>query len=372
MIACRTAAAVAVVLGIVMLPAAVAAQTWYLDAYAGGAVYDGIAASVGANNAVLGVRHVGDSWLYLSVAAPLASADPVWSAAGLGRRLPIALPRRAAALAAIGIDVAGHAFGYRDPAPAQWGAGLTLDALPYVTVGGDALWLEAQSGVRHHTATFAGEALSRTTHDSGARIVALLRPGLEVSGQARYVRAPDDDFPYAGVAASWQPDPRLTVQASLGRWFTDAVSTRAWSGGGSYRVSPTLELWASLRQDASDPLYRNGPRRSWGVGVSRRLGGGMREPLAEALRPVVSAGHVTIRLPLAEAEQPPFVAGDFSDWQPIAMRRAGDFWVARLAVAPGVHHYAFRTAGGEWFVPDSVPGRRDDGFGGHVAVLVVE
>jgi hypothetical protein len=36
-----------------------------------------------------------------------------------------------------------------------------------------------------------------------------------------------------------------------------------------------------------------------------------------------------------------------------------------------VYHYAFRSADGEWFVPASMAGRRDDGMGGHVAMLVV-
>jgi len=45
--------------------------------------------------------------------------------------------------------------------------------------------------------------------------------------------------------------------------------------------------------------------------------------------------------------------------------------VIRVPLTAGVYHYAFRSAGGEWFVPASVVGRRDDGMGGHVAVLVV-
>jgi hypothetical protein len=45
--------------------------------------------------------------------------------------------------------------------------------------------------------------------------------------------------------------------------------------------------------------------------------------------------------------------------------------VARLPIASGVYNYAFRSASGEWFVPASTPGRKDDGMGGHVAVLVV-
>ena len=38
---------------------------------------------------------------------------------------------------------------------------------------------------------------------------------------------------------------------------------------------------------------------------------------------------------------------------------------------PGVYNYAFVTPAGEWFVPESVAGRKSDGMGGHVAVLVV-
>ena len=37
----------------------------------------------------------------------------------------------------------------------------------------------------------------------------------------------------------------------------------------------------------------------------------------------------------------------------------------------GRYHYAFVAEDGTWFVPESVPGRQDDGMGGHVAVLVV-
>ena len=53
------------------------------------------------------------------------------------------------------------------------------------------------------------------------------------------------------------------------------------------------------------------------------------------------------------------------------MEREGDEWVVRLPLAPGAYRYAFRSATGEWFVPSSTPGRRDDGMGGHVAVLMV-
>ena len=53
------------------------------------------------------------------------------------------------------------------------------------------------------------------------------------------------------------------------------------------------------------------------------------------------------------------------------MVREGADWVLRVPLSAGVYHYTFQSATGEWFVPASAPGRRDDGFGGYVAVLVV-
>jgi hypothetical protein len=53
------------------------------------------------------------------------------------------------------------------------------------------------------------------------------------------------------------------------------------------------------------------------------------------------------------------------------MTNTAGSWTYTVAVAPGVYNYAFVNEDGEWFVPESVPGRKDDGMGGHVAVLVV-
>jgi hypothetical protein len=137
-------------------------------------------------------------------------------------------------------------------------------------------------------------------------------------------------------------------------------------------VGEGFNLEASLQQDANDPLYWNSPRRLWSLGVSRALGGRARTPVPVV--PVVadaSGGTVTLRIPLDEAEEAPTVAGDFNQWQPMRMTRAGEHWVATVAAAPGVYHYAFQRADGSWFVPASIPDRVDDGFGGESAVLIV-
>ncbi|MGH9346917.1 MAG: hypothetical protein ACRD26_06570 [Vicinamibacterales bacterium] len=65
------------------------------------------------------------------------------------------------------------------------------------------------------------------------------------------------------------------------------------------------------------------------------------------------------------------IAGDFNNWRPVPMQREGNAWMIRLPLAAGVYHYAFRSETGTWFVPATAAGRRDDGMGGEVAVLVV-
>ncbi len=88
--------------------------------------------------------------------------------------------------------------------------------------------------------------------------------------------------------------------------------------------------------------------------------------------PRSQAGGAVITLRVVDAPSGEVsIAGDFNNWQPAPMQREGNEWVLRLPLAPGAYHYAFRSATGEWFVPSSTPGRRDDGMGGHVAVLTV-
>jgi hypothetical protein len=96
---------------------------------------------------------------------------------------------------------------------------------------------------------------------------------------------------------------------------------------------------------------------------------------AAALRAPVPAsyadGRAEVRISARSVEGRPSIAGDFTGWKPVPMTHEGGRWVWRGALAPGSYHYAFVAADGTWFVPESVPGRRDDGMGGHVAVLVV-
>ena len=85
-----------------------------------------------------------------------------------------------------------------------------------------------------------------------------------------------------------------------------------------------------------------------------------------------TGGRATIQLPVASSRTAPGVAGDFNGWKAQPMQRSGKYWTLTIAMPPGVYNYAFVDARGECFVPEKHPGRKDDGMGGHVAVLVVQ
>ncbi|MEZ4423750.1 MAG: glycogen-binding domain-containing protein [Gemmatimonadota bacterium] len=79
---------------------------------------------------------------------------------------------------------------------------------------------------------------------------------------------------------------------------------------------------------------------------------------------------VTFRVPAGAARTLALV-GDFTDWSPVPMVRAGDVWSAEVRVRPGVYHFGF-LADGEWFLPaEGVPGRVSDEWGRENGTLVV-
>lgn len=65
------------------------------------------------------------------------------------------------------------------------------------------------------------------------------------------------------------------------------------------------------------------------------------------------------------------IAGDFSDWDPVALaRERANAWTVRVRLAPGVHQVALRADGGSWVAPAGLPTVTDE-FGGVAGVLVV-
>lgn len=376
----------ALALLLALLPAAAGAQ-WSVDASAGRAVYAPSIEHFGAVSASLGVRYSADSgrWLYLAGGTDVVEDGPVWAAGGAGGWLGV--ERGAVSL---GARLSGQAFAYavpggvtlelpEDTLQGGGGTGGTVEVIPTLLLRRGTVEAELHSGVVQTLELFPGPGyLARLAFDGGAKVSLDPAPGVRVSGRGRYLHLPEGGFPYVGATAEverrWG-----SAWASTGWWLrsdflSDGTSTQPYPGvgvGATARVG-RVEVLGAWQQEAGDPLYLSSPRRSWTVRVSHVLGPRRRAAAAPAsLEPPPAApGQAVVRLSVAEHPGAPFVLGDFTGWEPVEMTRAGEFWEARLPAAPGVYRYGFRTAGGEWFVPASLP-QADDGMGGKSAVLVV-
>lgn len=343
----------------------VSAQGWTADLYAGGTRYGALVDHVSVANVIGGVRYraLSGSVAYLTIAAPLDANAALWGTAGARHGLRTSGSRPAM----LGLDFGGNVYGFRAEADGL-GGGASLYALPMVTLKRGGAAFELRAGRHQHLFGRSDTSGARGLYEAGARGSI----GRGVHGAAlegRWLRAPEAAYPYVGVHVTTGAGP-ARFWASGGRWLSDALDDATWNVGASVAVGNGGELWAGVRHDAVDPLYLTTARQSWNVGYSLSIGS--RPPAMPALAPTVEAGRIRIRLPLSATDgATPSVAGEFSDWKPIPMRRDGDGWVLEIALASGVYRYAFVNADGDWFVPERYTGRFDDGMGGHMALLVV-
>jgi len=169
---------------------------------------------------------------------------------------------------------------------------------------------------------------------------------------------------------------------SSSRWMAGlpwSVRVQLWDTPGDVELQVNLSLTIPMTRRVSaelaggragpDPLLGTLPGSeaslllSWNV-AQPRLGP---PPLysVDAGEP----GEVVFRLDRPDARAVSLV-GDFSDWQPIDMRREQGVWIAHIEVAPGVYHFGF-LVDGEWHVPEEAPGIVTDEYGQVNATLVV-
>lgn len=337
---------------------------WTTGVALGRSVYDVPSAEPARVSALLSARYHARRplWLVFDAGVPLAARSTLWGSAGAGGRLEWAGPF------APGLDASLQLYGFRDALLEYTGRGAVGELLPRIALSRGAMSAELRSGVQLHALSAAGVGEWRAVHLTEARLGARPLAGVEVAAEARYVRAAEGGYPYAGVRAA-RAGERVEVWGRLGTWASSALPGVEWGGGVAVRVAPRVMLEAAAEQSAGDPLFLNVPRRGWSLGV--RSTGRVRTSSPLPVLPAASDGSVLFRLPAGRDSAPPAVAGDFNQWTPAPMQRVGGEWQLKLRIAPGVYHYAFRHAGGEWFVPESAPGRADDGMGGVSALLVV-
>jgi 1,4-alpha-glucan branching enzyme len=84
-----------------------------------------------------------------------------------------------------------------------------------------------------------------------------------------------------------------------------------------------------------------------------------------------TTGQVTLAVRAAQAQRVE-VAGDFTHWEPLDLRRGADgWWSARVRAAPGAHQLSIRVDGARWTAPPGLPPVRDE-FGATVGLLTVQ
>lgn len=358
-------------------------QGWSLEARAGQldfGIADDIAPAATSLGLTLG-HEARDGWLRLSTGVPLGEEDPVWGAADIGQRVstetgPLTLGMDLSAQGFLQRYRQGLSEGPGGPlgpvieGEESWGSGLAVQALPLASVDVGPATLRGRAGVSWYRSALADRSATRTVGLGDMRLSVRTARWLTVAAEGRHYETEEGGFTFGGVAAVLGT-PGISLWGSVGHWFAiDSLDAVPWSAGARVALAERLDLTLDAREDALDPVYASAPRRAWGVGLRLRLGPD------DTPRPPVPAeyrgGRATITLPTAESTEEPRIAGDFNDWTPAPMRRDGNRWSYTTALEPGVYEYAFVAPDGTWFVPESVPGRVEDGMGGHVARLVVE
>jgi opacity protein-like surface antigen len=372
-------------LALLAAPAPARAQEWRASARIGRVTGESApAGSAGSSSAVLGLaRSASRDWLGLSAAIPL-SDDPFWAVLGGWHRLDTRGP------AGLLLDLTGQAFiqrqstGFVAPAPSPGplplppstpappgsdpsGQGIGGEAMAGVFARSAQLRVEARGGVAAQASRLGDGYQNRTLPTADARLsYAMLPVTLQLESRAWV----DDRVThgYVGAGLQYARGP-ISLWGSLGRWVSGGLDATAWTAGAGAEVAPGVTLQLGGRGNGFDPLYLSASRSSYWGGLSLRLGG--RREVAAPLPARTRDGRAMIALPARDARGAPAIAGDFTGWKPVPMRREGSRWTWVGTLEPGVYHYAFVAEDGNWFVPESVPGRQKDGMGGWTAVLVV-
>lgn len=360
------------------------AQQWNIDAEAGR-----IRSALDPNapqsqTLALGLRY--DDALTgfrLSGGVPTNAAEPLWGAIGGARRVAA---RKSSLI--FGVDVAGNALvlhdrevrtrevpgggifnpGRTETLPSRSGAAFAAQALPIIGFETARLQAHARAGVSQSRSRFGDRDLERTVRMADAQLTFAPSNALLLMPAVRHYRADEGNYTYAGVSAL-AGNNLVNGWATVGQWLSSENASTPWAAGATLRFHERAAVNASVRHDAVDPLYLAPAQTAWNVGVSILLAG--KRPSAAPVPARYEGGRATIRVRASSATSLS-IAGDFNAWKPAPMQRAGKEWTYTTALKPGVYNYAFVDESGEWFVPEKHPGRKDDGMGGHVAVLVVE
>jgi hypothetical protein len=197
------------------------------------------------------------------------------------------------------------------------------------------------------------------------------------AGESRVERVALTD---AVLSGRWRIQ-SLDFDASLGRRFShNTAETTIWGLSASRSIAPSLALVAAAGRAGSDPVTSVPGAQYFALGLRLKVGSPVLAPLPAAVArtttapfqigPAVAAGReIVIQAVDARSVE---LAGDFTDWKPVALQRWGeDGWRALLPISPGLHRLAIRIDGGAWRAPAGTRPIASE-FGGEVAEVIVE
>jgi hypothetical protein len=368
--------------GLVLSAASLTAQEWRASAQAG-RIHSALDPAPSESFA-LGLQYDDPTADFrLTGGVPMRSGDPLHGGASAWKRLAV---RHSGMIA--GLDLAGNAFRAVDrsaqsasPLPFPFepsapggadrsGYALAGQLMPVLGYEGYPVQFQLRAGVSRYSAKFGDQRSDRSVRLADLQVT--LTPGSSfaiVPVVQRYQASGETATMFTGVSAMTASHAG-SLWASVGQWTGGRSEGTPWSVGGRLSLHPVVSLDAAVRRDTFDPTSLQPAQTSWSIGLSV-LASGRARPITPPVPAVYENGRATIRLSASATTTPPSIAGDFNGWKPAPMERQGDHWVYTVAVTPGVYNYAFVDAGGTWFVPENVPGRKSDGMGGFVAVVVV-
>ena len=173
---------------------------------------------------------------------------------------------------------------------------------------------------------------------------------------------------------------RLSLATVGGLSLGDGVTARPWAQGTvEWQITRRVLLLGSFGERPAPSLAFHSeahPRSMIGIQFApwSTLGwamSGSLKPTATAWKSeVLPDDRLIVRVHLRDVASAE-IAGDFTDWKPVALERLhGGWWYQVLHVTPGVHRVQLRLDGGAWQSPPGLP-RTDDGPGGPSGTLVV-
>jgi hypothetical protein len=174
----------------------------------------------------------------------------------------------------------------------------------------------------------------------------------------------------------------VDVDLSIGRRFSrSSPEVMLWSVSAARTIMPNLAVVAAAGRAGSDPVTALPGSRYAVLGFRVAVGAPSMREREDDPRPSAPRAGFRVGPPGADGREIMVrardalvveIAGDFTDWRPVALASAGDDeWRIVLPLEPGLHRAIVRSDGGEWKAPAGTRAIQSE-FGSQVGEFVVE